>query len=394
MPRREGPPVLQLLEEPSGCFLPAALLLHSADFTASLWAPQAGGPPLCGNSSVLCQFSEALLIPRGVSAGWKYRASRPVCLTQEQHIVWAQQASPGIDPSQGPLESLWFSLRVYIRGRGEYKGGEQQSTRQHFRIPRQYHFLEALTLFKKKAYKPAFPGEAPEPATPPSPGSAARLGQHRDARRPSQASWPMSAPLLPHSPPLQSSALSRSLSMELEAALPSGLEFLPAWCSPLLKNKDLRLGHGVCAAETPPTPEWGQGALCLQATSLRTQSPPPVGRPADGGAGHGSWAVPDSRISVLVAAGLSVVVVEAVVAVASVVAAVVGATGGTVGTVVASVVAAVAGASVLLTVRGTPTVVGGDVGGAKGKCKIAASGRSGWTHGPACKAGSPRDRWS
>lgn len=287
MPRREGPPVLQLLEEPSGCFLPAALLLHSADFTASLWAPQAGGPPLCGNSSVLCQFSEALLSPRGVSAGWKYRASRPVCLTQEQHIVWAQQASPGIDPSQGPLESLWFSLRVYIRGRGEYKGGEQQSTRQHFRIPRQYHFLEALTLLKKKAYKPAFPGEAPEPATPPSPGSAARLGQHRDARRPSQASWPMSAPLLPHSPPLQSSALSRSLSMELEAALPSGLEFLPAWCSPLLKNKDLRLGPGVCAAETPPTPEWGQGALCLQATSLRTQSPPPVGRPADGGAGHG-----------------------------------------------------------------------------------------------------------
>ena len=77
--------------------------------------------------------------------GWKYRASRPVCLMQEQHTVWAQQASPGIDPSQGPLESLWFSLRVYIRGRGEYEGGEQ-STRQHFRTPRQYHVLEALTL--------------------------------------------------------------------------------------------------------------------------------------------------------------------------------------------------------------------------------------------------------
>ena len=119
-------------------------------------------------------------------------------------------------------------------------------------------------------------------------------------------------------------------------------------------------------------------------------------RLSGGGAGHGRRAVPDSRISVLVVAGLSVVLaaVEAVVAVASVVAAVVGATGGTVGTVVASVVAAVAGASVLLTVPGTPTVVGGDVGGAKGKCKITASGRSGWTHGPACKAGSPRDRWS
>lgn len=65
---------------------------------------------------------------------------------QEHHIVWAQQASPGIDPSQGPLESLWFSLRVYIRGCGEYEGGEQQSTCQHFRTPRQYHFLEALTL--------------------------------------------------------------------------------------------------------------------------------------------------------------------------------------------------------------------------------------------------------
>lgn len=99
------------------------------------------------------------------------------------------------------------------------------------------------------------------------------------------------------------------------------------------------------------------------------------------GQGHGRWAVPDSWISVLeVVAGLSVVVVvavEAVVAVASVVAVVVGATGGTVGTVVASVAAAVAVASVLLTVPGTPTVVGGDVGGAKGKCKIAASGRSG-----------------
>ena len=142
---REGPPGLQLLEERSGCFLPAALLLYSADFTASLWAPQAGGPPLRGNRSVLCQFSEALLSPRGVSVGWKYRASWPVCLMQEQHTVWAQQASPGIDPSQGPLESLWFSLRVYIRGRGEYEGGEQ-STRQHFRTPRQYHFLEALTL--------------------------------------------------------------------------------------------------------------------------------------------------------------------------------------------------------------------------------------------------------
>lgn len=99
------------------------------------------------------------------------------------------------------------------------------------------------------------------------------------------------------------------------------------------------------------------------------------------GQGHGRWAVPDSWISVLeVVAGLSVVVVvavEAVVAVASVVAVVVGATGGTVGTVVASVAAAVAVASVLLTVPGAPTVVGGDVGGAKGKCKIAASGRSG-----------------
>lgn len=99
------------------------------------------------------------------------------------------------------------------------------------------------------------------------------------------------------------------------------------------------------------------------------------------GQGHGRWAVPDSWISVLeVVAGLSVVVVvavEAVVAVASVVAVVVGATGGTVGTVVASVAAAVAVASVLLTVPGAPTVVRGDVGGAKGKCKIAASGRSG-----------------
>ena len=47
--------------------------------------------------------------------------------------------------------------------------------------------------------------------------------------------------------------------------------------------------------------------------------------------------------------------------------------GGTVGTVVASVAAAAAVASVLLAVPGAPTVVGGDVGGAKGKCKIAAS---------------------
>ena len=112
------------------------------------------------------------------------------------------------------------------------------------------------------------------------------------------------------------------------------------------------------------------------------------------GQGHGRWAVPDSWISVLeVVAGLSVVVVVAVEAVASVVAVVVGATGGTVGTVGASVVAVVVGgtvgtvvasvaaaaavASVLLAVPGAPTVVGGDVGGAKGKCKIAASGRSG-----------------
>ena len=96
------------------------------------------------------------------------------------------------------------------------------------------------------------------------------------------------------------------------------------------------------------------------------------------GQGHGRWAVPDSWISVLeVVAGLSVVVVVAVEAVASVVAVVVGATGGTVGTVVASVAAAAAVASVLLAVPGAPTVVGGDVGGAKGKCKIAASGRSG-----------------
>ena len=100
------------------------------------------------------------------------------------------------------------------------------------------------------------------------------------------------------------------------------------------------------------------------------------------GQGHGRWAVPDSRISVLVVAGLSVVVVvvvaaavAAAVAVASVAAVVVGETGGTVGTAVASAVAAVA--SVLLTVPGAPTVVGGDVGGAKGKCKIVASGRSG-----------------
>ena len=93
------------------------------------------------------------------------------------------------------------------------------------------------------------------------------------------------------------------------------------------------------------------------------------------GQGHGRWAVPDSWISVLeVVAGLSVVVVVAVEAVASVVAVVVG---GTVGTVVASVAAAAAVASVLLAVPGAPTVVGGDVGGAKGKCKIAASGRSG-----------------
>ena len=49
---RGGPTALQLLEERSGSFLPAALLPHHAGLTVGLWAPQAGGPPLHGNRSV------------------------------------------------------------------------------------------------------------------------------------------------------------------------------------------------------------------------------------------------------------------------------------------------------------------------------------------------------
>lgn len=49
---REGPMALQLLEECSGRFPPAALPPHHAGLTVGLWALQAGGPPLRGNRSV------------------------------------------------------------------------------------------------------------------------------------------------------------------------------------------------------------------------------------------------------------------------------------------------------------------------------------------------------
>lgn len=69
----------------------------------------------------------------------------------------------------------------------------------------------------------------------------------------------------------------------------------------------------------------------------------------------------------VVVGGVSVVVVAAVVVVvvATVVAMVVGTTVGMMGTVVASLVAARAVASVLLSRPVVPTVVGGNVGGAK-----------------------------
>lgn len=115
---------------------------------------------------------------------------------QEQHIVWAQQASPGIDPSQGPLESLWFTLCVYNLGVWGIQGERATKHSPAFQNSSAVPFPGSSDLIKKKPINLLFlerlkggagfweQSRLARPATPPSPGSAARLGQHGKGRRP------------------------------------------------------------------------------------------------------------------------------------------------------------------------------------------------------------------